>query len=653
VDLSPGLDAPAAVEPGGLVDVGALTIGVGGCVANTARALARLGHPVAAYATVGEDELGDVVRRGLSESDLIDAHLRVVPSTTSYSLVIEQPEVDRVFWHHLGANAAVDGSEVDLDGIDLLHVGYPPLLPRMIADSGAALEALLRAARAAGATTSVDLAVVDPASAAGAVDWRSLLRSLAPGIDILSPSLDDLTSAFGLPRAQDLALAERLGDELISWGVGVVAISCGAEGLVLRVAGEERLRRAGRALAPSAQEWADAALRGPSTPLGVLRTTNGAGDASTAGLLYAISQGMGPTAALQVAAASSAAHISEMEREETAFDSDAHRPWLLETNRPPARFYRGGARIAAFRGLADSPEYTPEDWVGSTVPVRGQADHGRTVLPNGRVLDEAVHAAPREWLGHAHVDRFGADPRLLVKLLDAGQRLPAHVHPDGDFARSVVGAAHGKAEAWHILEGGSVYLGFIQYVDRPRLVELVRMQDTAALLDLMHRIDVAPGDRIFVPPGVVHAIGEGVLLVEVQEPEDLSILLEWRDFAIDGERDGHLGLGFDRALDAVDRCALSDAALGRLVRRADEGSGSGLPEDADSYFRLEEIRVRDELELEDGFAVLVVVEGAVAIGSFGNPDLALRSGGTALIPAGVRRTTLRGAGTVIVARPPR
>ncbi|WP_431246439.1 carbohydrate kinase family protein [Leifsonia xyli] len=133
VDLSPGLHAPAVVEPGGLVDVGPLTIGVGGCVANTARAMTRLGHPVTVYATVGEDELGDVVRRELAASDLIDTHLRVVPAATSYSLVIEQPGVDRVFWHHLGANAAVDGSDVILDELDLLHVGYPSLLPRLTA----------------------------------------------------------------------------------------------------------------------------------------------------------------------------------------------------------------------------------------------------------------------------------------------------------------------------------------------------------------------------------------------------------------------------------------------------------------------------------------------------------------------------------------
>ncbi|WP_431246440.1 class I mannose-6-phosphate isomerase [Leifsonia xyli] len=290
--------------------------------------------------------------------------------------------------------------------------------------------------------------------------------------------------------------------------------------------------------------------------------------------------------------------------------------------------------------------------MGSTVSVRGQEEHGRAVLANGRLVDDAVRSAPCEWLGHAHVEQFGADPKILVKLLDAGQRLPAHVHPDAEFAHRAVDAAHGKAEAWHILAGGSVHLGFTEDVKRERLEQLVASQDTSTLLGMMHTVDVSAGDRVFVPPRLVHAIGEGILLVEVQEPEDLSILLEWRGFAIDGEQEGHLGIGFDRALDAVDRSALAAPALERLVRRAGE-AGAGLPSDADAYFRLESAKVHGEVELDEGFAVLVVTAGSVTLASFGNADLTLHSGDTVLVPAGVRRPTLLGAGEVLVARPPR
>jgi mannose-6-phosphate isomerase len=84
--------------------------------------------------------------------------------------------------------------------------------------------------------------------------------------------------------------------------------------------------------------------------------------------------------------------------------------------------------------------------------------------PDGRSLKAAIEEQPEAWLGRAHVERFSADTRLLVKLLDAGQRLPVHAHPHASFAAEHLGKAHGKAEAWYIVEGGEIYLGLKQDV---------------------------------------------------------------------------------------------------------------------------------------------------------------------------------------------
>src|SRR5947207_10007072 len=99
----------------------------------------------------------------------------------------------------------------------------------------------------------------------------------------------------------------------------------------------------------------------------------------------------------------------------------------------PATFYRGAGRIARFRGCPDLPP-RPEDWVASTTTRFGSSSAGLSSLPSGQLLRDAVLAAPERWLGPAHVDRYGADPAILVKLLDAGERLPVHVHPDRRFA---------------------------------------------------------------------------------------------------------------------------------------------------------------------------------------------------------------------------
>jgi mannose-6-phosphate isomerase len=322
------------------------------------------------------------------------------------------------------------------------------------------------------------------------------------------------------------------------------------------------------------------------------------------------------------------------------------RPVALASNQPRGRFYEGGSRISEFRGEQPSPANTPEDWIASTTSVRGEASVGLTVLPGGTFLADAIAEDPLAWLGSRHVDRYGADSMLLFKLLDAGQRLPVHVHPDGNFAAQHVGARHGKAEAWYILAGGSVHLGLKRSITLDELGTLVENQDAASLLEGMWEIPVEPGDSIFVPPGMLHAIGSGVLLAEVQEPEDLSILLEWSGFDIDGTIAGHLGIGFDVALAAVDRSESTaediDALVGRGVRE-----GAALPVAAAKFFRLDRVSTRRDFTA--GFAIVVALASA-RLTLLAGPTLQLDRGSTTLIP--FASGSFRIDGDALVARPP-
>ena len=663
VDVTPALGPTAALAPGRLIEVGPLTLDLGGCVANTARVLGGLGAPVLASALVGDDELGDYARRAIGELPGVSGRLTASAGRgTSYSLVIQRPGVDRTFWHHTGVNCDFTGDSVDLDGADLLHVGYPSLLPALLTDDAAPLRALLERARAAGLTTSLDLAVVDPDSPAGRLDWAVILPRVLPLVDVMTPSVDDLVSALRLPDPVTPALVESLADRLLDWGAGIVAVSAGGAGLRVRAGTAQRLAAGGRVLAPLAAGWAGAAFWQPSATVPTVVTTNGAGDACTAGLLVALARGAEPAAAAHLAIGAAAAVVAG--RPVTAPEvlalvpaagaalagGPATGPIVLPANQPRDRFYRGGEQTAAFRGDPTPPPNTPEDWVASTTVVRGHGPTGRTVLPDGTDLATAVSADPRYWLGAEHLVRYGVDTKLLVKLLDAGQRLPVHAHPDGAFARAELGAAHGKAEAWSIMTAGEVYLGLQRTVEFAELRELVDRQDTETLIGLLHRVPVAPGDRVYVPPGVLHAIGAGVLLTEVQEPEDLSILLEWRDFDLDGNAYGHLGLGFDKALQAVERTARTPEQIQALIARAD-GGATGLPAAADEYFRLERIDVDGPTELGDGFAVLVVTAGTMQLqGPTGR--IPLPAGRTVLLPAGCTERTVHGYGQVLLARPP-
>lgn len=323
------------------------------------------------------------------------------------------------------------------------------------------------------------------------------------------------------------------------------------------------------------------------------------------------------------------------------------KPLQLPANQPPGRFYQGGQQIADFRGLTSVEPNTPEDWVGSTTSVRGQAPQGMTRLPDGRLLDDAIKDNPLEWLGEDHISRYGNDPMLLVKLLDAGQRLPVHAHPDGEFANTHLAALHGKAEAWYILTPGTVHLSLTRDLTAAELRSFVDSQDISKLLGSMHEITVEPGDCIFVPHGVLHSIGADVFLAEVQEPEDLSILLEWDGFDLDGLADGHLGVGFDVALEAVESTARSAANVDGLIRRR-VTSGNALCDEASPFFRLD--RVGSDEHFPAGFSIVIAVDGPVELEMDSADSLSLPSGSTTLIPFAAQGFTVRGQ--ALVARPP-
>jgi sugar/nucleoside kinase (ribokinase family) len=313
VDLIPEVAAPAAIGPGELLEVGPLAVDAGGCVANTGGDLAALGADVAVVGDAGDDELGALLVTLLRARGARTDQIRLRGGcSTSYSLVFEPAGQDRSFWHHVGANAQFDGSAVDLAGAGLLHVGYPSLLPALIADGGRPLEALLERARSAGLTTSLDLAVIDPASAAAREDWAALLERVLPLVDVLSPSLDDVRTALPVEAGADPAGLRRTARMLLGLGPAIVMLTAGAAGLQLATADEARMRDAGALLAERAgraAEWSGQEHFTPPPPVEV-RTTLAAGDAATAGLLCGLLADLDSRAALELAARAAAARVS-------------------------------------------------------------------------------------------------------------------------------------------------------------------------------------------------------------------------------------------------------------------------------------------------------------------------------------------------------
>ncbi|HET6733900.1 class I mannose-6-phosphate isomerase [Mycobacterium sp.] len=323
-------------------------------------------------------------------------------------------------------------------------------------------------------------------------------------------------------------------------------------------------------------------------------------------------------------------------------------PQLLPPNVIP-HWYAGGPALAAWRGLPPVGERSPEEWVGATVARFGEPNLGPARLADGTLLRDAVRADPLSWLGRD--DGEPGDTGVLVKLLDAGQRLPVHVHPTREYASRHLGCAYGKTEAWYVLEAdndAAVWVGWREQVDRARLTRLVEAQDAEAMLALMHRIPVRPGDSVLVPGGTPHAIGAGILLVEAQEPTDQSILLE-RINTTASDEEVFLGLARDVALSVVETAAITDiSVLTRHTGAHVAGLVPVLAPQAEPYFRME--LLTPGADVAAGFAVAVVLSGAGALTATHSEPVHVEGGHTLVVPAACGDWHVDGDARLLVCR---
>jgi len=189
-------------------------------------------------------------------------------------------------------------------------------------------------------------------------------------------------------------------------------------------------------------------------------------------------------------------------------------------------------------------------------------------------------------------------------------------------------------------------------VDPDELADRRDAQDGAWMLDRMHRIEVRRGDGILVPAGTVHAIGEGVFVLEAQEPTDWSILLEWSVTTATRE-ESHLDLGFDAAMGAVDHRRLAPEGLAALLSRVDlDGPGPArcLVDAALPFFQVD--LVSGGVPVPAGFAAIIVLDGSGDLTS-ASGAVPVTAGQVLAVPAGAGAWTLTGSARGLVARPGR
>ncbi|MFW6029589.1 MAG: type I phosphomannose isomerase catalytic subunit, partial [Halanaerobiales bacterium] len=198
--------------------------------------------------------------------------------------------------------------------------------------------------------------------------------------------------------------------------------------------------------------------------------------------------------------------------------------------------------------------------------------NGESKISNGRYQGSGLKSLfkkyPKELLGQNFEDTDSDRFPLLVKILDANDKLSVQVHPDNQYAKKIENEL-GKTEMWYILdakENAKLVYGVKDDTDKNSFAKAI---NEGNLENYLNEIVVSKGDVIFIPAGTVHAIEEGILLAEIQQNSDTTYrVYDWNRTDKDGQsRQLHV----DKALDVINFDQDISNAKAKILRKQLEG----------------------------------------------------------------------------------
>lgn len=287
----------------------------------------------------------------------------------------------------------------------------------------------------------------------------------------------------------------------------------------------------------------------------------------------------------------------------------------------------GGNRILPYKGLPASTIPIGECWELSGLP------GSESVVAEGEfagcTLADLTDRFGASLVGTANYARFGREFPLLIKLIDAREDLSIQVHPDDALARRRHDK-HGKSEMWYVLEARpdtTLLTGFSRPVTPE---EFRRRVADRTLVELLTQRTIAPGDVFYLPAGQVHSIGRGALIVEIQQPSDLSYRIY--DFDRVDASGQPRALHLEQACEAIDYRPSDGGGISYEPRADREIPLLSTPHFTASLYRPSRT-LRCDWSAVDSFVALVVVAGEGTLRDNEGHELPVAQGETLLIPA--------------------
>ncbi|PKM52593.1 MAG: mannose-6-phosphate isomerase [Firmicutes bacterium HGW-Firmicutes-7] len=280
-------------------------------------------------------------------------------------------------------------------------------------------------------------------------------------------------------------------------------------------------------------------------------------------------------------------------------------------------------------------------------------ENGHSIIKNGPLkgmtLKAAIDAYGEELLGHTV--KKGEKFPLLLKFIDAKDLLSVQVHPDDAYAVVNENGELGKNEAWYILDaelGSKLIVGLKDGVTKE---EFIRAFKEERLETVLHEIEVKKGDVVNVPAGLIHAIGAGILLAEVQQNSDTTYrVYDWGRVGLDGKmRELHV----EKSLEVIDFDEKHPKTVVEGTRQVGEGYDL-IYYIKNSYFALDKINVTKSYrgyKQSKQFELFLCVEGNAEINSK-EGAISVANGDSFMVPASIETYTITGCGSFIRATVP-
>ncbi len=276
-------------------------------------------------------------------------------------------------------------------------------------------------------------------------------------------------------------------------------------------------------------------------------------------------------------------------------------PMLL---RPIGKDYLwGGTRLKEEYNKDIDMTPLAETWECSTHP------DGQSIVASGefkgKTLAEVIKAHP-EYLGTKYRDK-GELP-IMVKLIDAKEKLSVQVHPNDKYALEHENQ-RGKTEMWYVLDAepnAQLIYGFAHPVNKEILKKAV---ETDTLSKHLNKVNVNKGDVFFIPPGTVHAIGKGIIIAEIQQSSNVTYRVY--DYNRKDKNGQKRELHFDKAIDVLDMSVSKDIRQNLRIIHYTPGCSRELLCRC-GFFEAERIQISDRFQFEvndNSFQVLLCTEG--------------------------------------------